>query len=382
MTSGLLWISILLLCSLIQAVDLSETTLEGTKASVWLLPSRAPLGSNYWEHDKGRTFWANDTLWATYLKSRDQDVHMLKYLLGDSPNATVIVQFQNYLADTKIWGPEPLGRLAEALIHFSSAHIAVILLLGDLEFYGEGTWDNTHDVVRNLTARTYLLDNFKRVLSQPNVTDSVSFISSYWLGGSEYCSTQPTHASCSTSDISDLIGALKDLSNGFDRAYLQHVDGPFWDGTEIIDTDSGGSEVDSPAVNGYCSQSLSVAQGVLAESWCQGSLLPGVQSLLATGAVTTSTLLLLNDVPNCDDPTQPQRCSTGSLTTDDSQWFDWLEQAGLQNTWGIWDLIDGGCDGQGHCDMNSYGDLTNDGHNLTNKGQLHRTQALKPWRQI
>ena len=74
----------------------------------------------FWEHEKGATFWANDTLWAAYLRSRDADADALKRSLGDSPNATAIVGFDLYLADTDAWGVAPLQRLALALAHWRS----------------------------------------------------------------------------------------------------------------------------------------------------------------------------------------------------------------------------------------------------------------------
>ena len=52
-------------------------------------------------------------------------------------------------------------------------------------------------------------------------------------------------------------------------------------------------------------------------------------------------------------------------------WFDDLDALGLGDTWGVWDLIDGG-DGE----ENSYGDVQNDGTALTPKGALHRARAL------
>ena len=114
-----------------------------------------------------------------------------------------------------------------------------------------------------------------------------------------------------------------------------------------------------------------VAQGVMAESWCMGTLLPDARSLLAAGGATKDTLLLLNDVPDCDlDPVK--KCSTGSLASDTSTWFGWLDELGLTDTWGVWQLVDGGVG-----DPNDYGDGTNDGTALTAKGQLHRARALK-----
>lgn len=122
----------------------------------------------------------------------------------------------------------------------------------------------------------------------------------------------------------------------------------------------------------------------MAESWCQGNLVPGVTALLSRGGATRSTLLLLNDVPNCDLRDSDRRCSASgptNVTADTLQWFTWLDELGLAGTWGIWDFIDGGCSPNVGCDPNAYGDvmlsLSRPGAEFTTKGVLHREQALK-----
>ena len=101
-----------------------------------------------------------------------------------------------------------------------------------------------------------------------------------------------------------------------------------------------------------------------------GSLQNAVTTLqAATGSRLRDNLLLLNDVPNCDlDRTR--KCSTGSLRSDDDDWFHTLGALGLNDTWGVWDLVDGGVG-----DVNDYGDALNDGTGLTPKGKLHAARA-------
>lgn len=66
----------------------------------------------------------------------------------------------------------------------------------------------------------------------------------------------------------------------------------------------------------------------MAESWMQGVLSAAIGELLKSGAVETSTLQLLNDIPNCDiDPAHP--CSTGSVVSDTKNWFSVVQSLGI-----------------------------------------------------
>ncbi len=335
--------------------------IRGTLAQMWTIPSGCPSTTVTPSHQKGATFWANDTLWAAYLRSRDADAQLLKHSLGGSANATAIVGFQLYLADADVWGPEPLQRLALALAHFRASGVRPLLFLLDMEFYGKGTWTTTHDIVHDQQARAYVLRAMGTILGTERVASGVEFVSTYWLGQSTRCTGAVSI--CTENEVGSLISDLQRVSNSYGATYLQHVDGPFWN---------------TPAqnVSGYSATSLMRAQGVMAESWTMGTLLKGVSSLLASGGVTQDTLLLLNDVPNCDlVPTK--KCSTGSVERDTATWFSWLDQLELSDTWGVWDFVDGG---QG--DPNQYGDATNDGSALTTKGKLHRERALSILRKL
>ena len=53
--------------------------------------------------------------------------------------------------------------------------------------------------------------------------------------------------------------------------------------------------------NAYSLASLNAtADGLLAESWVQGSLVGGVRAVVASGVATAASVLLLDDTPNCD----------------------------------------------------------------------------------
>ena len=86
--------------------------------------------------------------------------------------------------------------------------------------------------------------------------------------------------------------------------------------------------------------------------------------------VTSTTLLLLDDIPNCDlEPTHP--CATGTLVGDIDMWTKDLVNCSL-HAWGVWAAVDGGTN-----DGNFYGDLNSNGTTLTIKGMLHRKRALQ-----
>ena len=114
-------------------------------------------------------------------------------------------------------------------------------------------------------------------------------------------------------------------------------------------------------------------QGLLAESWVQGSLVGGLQSLQAQHVFDPADILVITDVPNCDlHPSTP--CATGSLAGDVAAWFQMLASVGLNGTWAVWDYVDGSRTDP----SNYYGDAwSNDTVSLTAKGVLHRAQALR-----
>ncbi len=113
---------------------------------------------------------------------------------------------------------------------------------------------------------------------------------------------------------------------------------------------------------------------MLAESWVQGSLPGGVQKLYADHVVTNATLLLIDDIPNCDMYPSDRPCATGALTTDINTWGSWIKNQLKLDHYAVWDAVDGGT-----ADTNYYGDLHNNGSSLTAKGLLHRARARAFW---
>ena len=252
----------------------------------------------------------------------------------------------------------------------SSPSSNVILFIGAPEYYGNGTSSQTQDIVHNSAAWQSFSRMVNATLTVPAVQSHVRFVSVYWM--SAYCAARGA-SFCSEADITTFNTALQALvransppASSF--AYLQHVDGPFWEGCWPQPCNATAWKV-----GGYTPKSLQGADALLGESWVQGSLKGAVATLWTATNNTfgTSNTLLLNDVPNCDLYPSTKPCSTGSLTNDDSVWFSWLQQMGLNGTWGVWDSFDGGL-----YDANYYGDCLNNGTGLTAKGALHRQAVL------
>jgi hypothetical protein len=350
----------------------------GSLASVWLIPSGIEGAARWWEKGKGGNLsvFNSTTAWNVWQRRRDSDAALLHHSLGDHPRATAIIMFDSYLADVDYYGDEPLNRLGELVSHFASNGVRPLLFIGDAEFYGDGTWGSTHDVVRNASARQYLLGNVRRALAVPAVAASVQFASTYWLGNSNRCTGAGSLPKCTEAQITDYVREVQQTIHEAGKRHLLHVDGPFWDGCPAL---PGGATCNATAWNvaGYSPRSMrdAAVAGLMGESWAMGSLRRSVRALLDAKAVATEDVLLLNDVPNCDLPAANRSCSTGSLAGDDAMWFDDLSSLGL-NAWGVWDFIDGGLG-----DSNEYGDARNDGGGLTAKGELHRAQALRDAKQ-
>jgi hypothetical protein len=332
-------------------------------ATVWLRPTGLPSGTAF--HEKGSTFWANDTQWKHYLGVRDRDAWLLKASLGGHPNATAILYFENYLADAGVWGSAPAQRLASVVAHFAAHGVASIVFFGDPEFSGRGGWDSTHDVVRNATARAYLHANIARVLGRPGIAGVVQHVSVYWVGSSKRCTGAASKPACTESQITEYNTELYSLIKNSGAQFLLHVDGPFWNGCWPAPCPHWN-------VAGYSPASIAASRvtGLLGESWAMGSLQHAVETLRAACPLLRD-VLLLNDVPNCDLD-QAKKCSTGSLQSDDEDWFNILGRLGLNRTWGVWDFADGGVG-----DANDYGDAKNDGSGLTTKGKLHAARAAQ-----
>eukprot|EP00037_Helgoeca_nana_P012835 m.117183 g.117183 ORF g.117183 m.117183 type:complete len:299 (+) comp21679_c1_seq1:137-1033(+) len=203
--------------------------------SIWLMPSGLPMGAAAWRAIKGNTFWANDTWWSQYLTVRDADAEQLQASLGGKGNATAIIYFEQYLADAAGRNSTaPLDRLDQVVAHFASHGIRSALFLGDPEFTAAATWESSHDVVRNATARAYLKRNIAAVLQLPNVKAHATYFSVYWLGASNRCAA-PTDP-CTETMISEFLQDVGGVGNvaGGGLPFVAHVDGPFWGGCPTV----------------------------------------------------------------------------------------------------------------------------------------------------
>eukprot|EP01052_Picozoa_sp_SAG31_P042772 SAG31_NODE_6899_length_1857_cov_2.766212_1_plen_232_part_00 len=220
-------------------------------------------------------------------------------------------------------------------------------------------------MVRNQTARAYLGANIARALAALGVAGMVRHASVYWVGGSSRCAGAADQPACTEAQIAAYNSWLRTVIGAAGAEFLMHVDGPFWNGcwpAPCPHWNVGGYSPTSIAASGVT--------GLLGESWAMGSLQHAVETLRSANPLLQH-VLLLNDVPNCDLDSS-KKCSTGSLQGDDDDWFNILDQLGLNRTWGIWDFADGGVG-----DPNDYGDAKNDGSGLTLKGKLHAARAAR-----
>jgi hypothetical protein len=337
--------------------------LSGVVATVFVQPSGLntstpcdaalayDLGCNAW--------WLRADSWAAYEAARATMWPLVRSSLGDVDGATVIIAFNAFLADASFDGVA-LARLRTVLADVAAARMRALLFLGRPEYAAPGRANDTGDVVHDAAARAYLLARVGDALAAPGVARGLLAASVYWMGA--FCRGHG-EGFCAQADIASLTQDLRRVVNAAGLPYLQHVDGTFWDACWP-------QPCASFEYGGYSPASLNgTSDGLLAESWAQGSLVGGVRLLVAGGVVTTDTMLLLDDTPNCDLSGAPP-CSTGSLDGDASAWSRMLNATGVR-AWGVWDAVDGGL-----VNDNAYGDLTNGGSNLTAKGWLHRARAM------
>jgi len=309
------------------------------------------------------SWWLRDDAWAVYEAARAKMWPLLRWGLGGGDDTALMLYFPAFLADASLAGAA-LARLATVVADCAAlgGPAKVILLVGRPDFYGPRGLAR-HDPVNNATARAHLTAALAAILAVPALRPpAVEWASVYWMGAACHAA-----AACSEAAVGDFTAALRAAvraATGGALAYAQHIDGTFWDACwpQPCATWNYG---------GYSPRSLNnSADGIIAESWVQGSLAGGVRALLAGGVVTASTLLLVDDVPNCDlEPSHP--CSTGSLAGDVAAWGATLADVGLQGTWAVWNSVDAGA-----ADANFYGDVDRGGANLTAKGLLHRARAL------
>eukprot|EP00049_Salpingoeca_infusionum_P015818 m.311387 g.311387 ORF g.311387 m.311387 type:complete len:444 (-) comp15953_c0_seq11:329-1660(-) len=343
---------------------LSSDTLVGTHAALWAYPSMLPfeqtadLGRNAW--------WFSDEAWQVYESSRDSDAARLRYIFGEHPKTSAIIYFPAFQADPGHNGTQ-LTKLNQVVHDFVQRNVTPIILIGRPEFYGNGSTGQVHDVVHDSDARAYLLARIADIIALQAIQEHVTFISMYWMGLSFYC----TDGRCTPNEIYEFNHAIQDTIHNSSEFFqhLLHVDGPFWEKCWPQPC-----SISSFNYSGYTPDSIRQLDGLLAESWMQGSLQGGVQMLFDLNVFNASNVLLMNDVPNCDVYPIDSPCSTGSVQSDTVGWFQVLQNLNLNNTWSVWNYIDAGLTGN-----NYYGDAwpnTSTVTDLTTKGTLHRAQSL------
>ena len=342
-------------------------TLGATIASVWQQPTNLPRAAACdpaLEFDLGcNSFWLSADAWSVYEAQRATMWPLVRSSMGDAPTATVLLYIGAWLADA-MHGGRALSRLATVASDIRAAGMRVIPFIGRPEFRGNGTWAETGDPVHDTVARAYLLARVTDILNTTGVGRGADAASVYWLGA--LCHARGA-AFCSPDDVASLTAALATTVRASGLSYLQHVDGTFFDACWP-------QPCNAWEYGGYSPASLLAggADGILGESWAMGALRGSVEILFSAGVCRNTTLLLLDDTPNCDTEGGTHPCSTGSLAGDSAAWDATRHALGL-TAWGVWDAIDGG-----RADANFYGDLNNWGTQLTPKGELHRARAQQP----
>lgn len=305
-------------------------------------------------------WWLHDPAWTHYQASASSIWALFHSNLGHAAGATVILYVPAFVADP-LFNGTGLARVNAVVADAAAAGLRVLLFVGRPEYQGDGTPFDTHDVVHDPASQAYLLARVRDLLSVPAVQQSVRFVSVYWMGLSSFCQ----NGGCTETQIANYSQTIQATVHAAlpGALHVQHVDGPFWDACWP-------QPCATWNFNGYSPASLTGLDALFAESWVQGSLAGGVARLLAEGVVSNGTLLLCNDVPNCDLYPTTKPCATGSLASDTEAWFAILDAQGLGSTWAVWDFADGG-----DADPNYYGDVLNNGTGLTPKGRLHQARA-------
>lgn len=351
-------------------------TIAGSVGTVYLYPSGS--GGSMFAHDADVSLWHDqgDNVWwkrdwPAFDAAKDRDVARLREMFGDDARILLLVYFPVYLADP-MHGDVYLHRLAEVLSHFRANGIETALFLGRPEFTGNGRAADYHDVVHDAAARSALHAMIGRVLDHPGVAEHVQFVALYYLG-----LTPPGQLAFTEAEILGYNQALKALINARGMQYVQHVDGPFWE-QQSVPNPNGGSWYQ----NGYTPASIAANSGasdvLFAESWAQGALRGGVERLLDEGRFSRDRILLMNDVPNCDDPAvvaaDPGLACSGwaeinSVEGNNAYWFDCFRKLRL-GAWSVWAFADAFPTATG--DVNAYGSVTVDGEALTHKAEVQR----------
>ncbi len=366
------------------ALTVTPGELAGTVGAVYLFPSGIAHGgiepntNGSWDLG-GNSWWMND--WSTFAATENTDLANLRELYDANPRTLLLVYFPLYLADVNYSGTY-LDELQTLLQWFNDHGIETMLFIGRPDYHYTGaTTQGYADPITDSTQQDYVINTIKAILAHGNIASLVHLVSVYYMG----LATSPTQP---TADVLAYNQSLKATINGYGPSgascpgdsqcleYIQHVDGPFWE--------AGYNNLSGWNENGYTPADISPANGasdgLMAESWVQGSLSPGLAYLFDNGYFNHSQVMLINDIPNCDDSSVSALgggflCATGdhasisAVDSDNAQWFSWLRGAGV-GAWSSWDFVDAGSG-----DVNAYGAVDSAGSTMTENGRQQQRHA-------
>lgn len=358
--------------------------LAGSVGSIYLYPSGLS-GSIRPDTSKdfdlgGNSWWLRD--WGAFAAAQTRDLADLRELYDDNPRTLLIVYFPLYLADTN-YGGTYLDELETLLQWYNDHGVETMLFIGRPDYYYTGTTTQGYrDPINDATQQGYVVSGIQNILGHGAISSLVHLVSVYYLG--LVPTSQVVHAEA---DVLTYNRLLKTTINAFGPAgvacpgdsrclrYIEHVDGPFWE--------AGYSNPASWNENGYTPASISpgnsASDGLMAESWVQGSLPGGLAYLLGNGYFSSSQIMLINDIPNCDNSAVASlsggacatgdHASAGAVVSDNALWFSWFRGAGL-SAWSRWDFDDAAS-----TDVNAYGALNSAGTAMTVNGHEQQRHA-------
>ena len=366
------------------ALTVTPGELAGTVGAVYLFPSGMAGGiepnlNTSWDLD-GNSWWMSD--WAAFAAAQDRDLANLRQLYDSNPRTLLVVYFPLYLADASYSGTY-VTELETLLQWFNDHGVETMLFVGRPDYYYTGaTTQGYADPVTDSTQQDYVINTIKAILGHGSVSSLVHLVSVYYMG----LATSPTQPAA---DVLAYNQRLKAAINGYGPSgavcpgdsqcaeYIEHVDGPFWEAGYPTPSTSWDE-------NGYTPDDISPANGasdgLMAESWVQGSLPGGLAYLFDNGYFTRNQVMLINDIPNCDDSSVSALgggflCATGdhasiaAVDSDNAQWFSWLRGAGV-GAWSSWDYADAGSG-----DVNAYGAVDAAGSTMTENARQQQRHA-------
>ncbi|HET6632376.1 MAG TPA: hypothetical protein VFG73_06670 [Rhodanobacteraceae bacterium] len=356
--------------------------LDGTVGAIYLFPSGLAGGiepNTHTDFDLGnKAWWMSD--WPGFAAARDRDLAALQQLYDRHPRTLLIIYFPLYLADAS-YGGTYLDELQAVLQWFNDHGIETMLFFGRPDYHYAGADSQAYaDPTTDMTQQDYVVAALDATLGHGSVASLVHLVSVYYMG-------LAANAGRTTANVLAYNQRLKATinSHGPDRAvcpgdnaclrYIQHVDGPFWE--------AGYADPSNWNENGYTPADISPANGasdgLMAESWVQGSLPVGLAYLFDNGYFGREQVMVINDIPNCDDAAVAAlpggRCATGdgasaaAVDSDNAMWFGWLRDAGVR-AWSRWDYADAGSG-----DVNAYGAVDAAGVTMTENARQQQRHA-------